>query len=547
MAIDFGKVANASIGAVQKITTQVATMPLAKLEMPNDSFGGKVFDEEGIQAIMKKFDLLIAQAKEHLEEATQKYNSTTPAAQNGKGRRAAYNEYKKAQTALKEITERKAKHEESPQLIQRFLEEDSKAPNTSFLYDPLLSFEEKKAILAQKPEIIRLHDLYKQHPTVKSVITSKKYFDEKAIGEGQIFIDLSNKLNAENVARLNGALPWSITKVAQETGMSPQDIRRYINSGFFEPVTLIDKQTGKEVAIRAIDWQSETTQAGLERLKKLYDLTPRTSKGVESLKSQGKPVLVPLDYLSKIGFGTTKEIEEALKNYKIPTRMIKSKDGMVAAIDIDTPKARGVLGFLETSNKKVCSVEQMAQRAKTNATVIEDAILSGEIVPIRECIGSGEKTIKINTATKKNQAFLDRMQFERELHRQENNSLTSLRSKLAWHFCPNTKTAASQAFAQNEELLKGIQKQIKELKDALADVNLKPEEVEELEIQLEKLTQQEEIATAKTYGLMWDIAGQDEYKAGMKRAQEIIKLIREQGIDAIEDEEVKIICQAHQG
>ena len=107
MAIDFGKVANASIGAVQKITTQVATMPLAKLEMPNDSFGGKVFDEEGIQAIMKKFDLLIAQAKEHLEEATQKYNSTTPAAQNGKGRRAAYNEYKKAQTALKEITERK--------------------------------------------------------------------------------------------------------------------------------------------------------------------------------------------------------------------------------------------------------------------------------------------------------------------------------------------------------------------------------------------------------------------------------------------------------
>ena len=167
MTIDFGKVANASIGAIQKITTQAATMPLAKLEMPNDSFGGKVFDEEGIQAIMKKFDLLIAQAKERLEEATQKYNSTTPAAQNGKGRRAAYNEYKKAQTALKEITERRAKHNESPELVQRFLEEDAKAPNTSFLYDPLLSSAEKKAILEQRPEIKKLSEIYGKFPSLK--------------------------------------------------------------------------------------------------------------------------------------------------------------------------------------------------------------------------------------------------------------------------------------------------------------------------------------------------------------------------------------------
>ena len=547
MTIDFGKVANASIGAIQKITTQAATTPLAKLEMPNDSFGGKVFDEEGIQAIMKKFDLLIAQAKERLEEATQKYNSTTPAAQNGKGRRAAYNEYKKAQTALKEITERRAKHHESPELVQRFLEEDAKAPNTSFLYDPLLSSTEKKVILEQRPEIKKLSEVYGKFPSLKSIITSKKYFDEKAIGEGQIYIDLSNGLNGKNMARLSKGLPVSTTKVAQETGMNSQEIRRYINSGFFEPIRLIDKQTGEEVTVRAIDWQSEVTQAGLERLKKLSDLAPKTSKGIESLKKQGKPILVPIDYLSKIGFGTRTAIEEALRDYKIPIRALKGKEGTIAAIDIDTPKARGVLQYLETNNKNLCNVEQMAQKAKTNATVIEDAILSGEIIPIKECVGSGEKAIKINTASKKNQAFLERMQFERELHQQENNSLTSLRSKLAWHLCPNTKTAASQAFGQNEELLKGVQKQIKDLKDMLANPNLKPEEVEELEIQLEKLTQQEEIATAKTYRLMWDIAGEDEYKAGMKKAQEIIKLIQEQGIDAIEDEEIKLICKAHQG
>ena len=84
MSVDLQNLAQFSVKQVQKIANQAATTPLIKLEMPNDSFGGKILDLDGIQAIMKKFDLIIAQAKEHLEEATRKYNSTATITEKGK-------------------------------------------------------------------------------------------------------------------------------------------------------------------------------------------------------------------------------------------------------------------------------------------------------------------------------------------------------------------------------------------------------------------------------------------------------------------------------
>ena len=169
MSIDLQNLAQFGIKQVQKIASQAVATPFAKLDMPNDSFGGKILDTDGIEAIMKKLDLMIAQAKEHLEEAERKYNLSDPSKVGGKGRRAAYLEYKKAQTALGELLERKAKHEETPELVQRFLDEQAKAPNTSFLYDPLLSFAEKKAILGQKPEIKKLSEIYGNFPSLKSI------------------------------------------------------------------------------------------------------------------------------------------------------------------------------------------------------------------------------------------------------------------------------------------------------------------------------------------------------------------------------------------
>ena len=427
MSIDLLNLAQFGIKQVQRVATQATTTPLAKLDLPNDSFAGKILDQDGIQSIMKKLDLLIAQASEKAAETSSKYAAEKATNPKATGSRQTWAECKKAQSALRELNERRARFQEKPELVQQFLDEQRKAPNTSFLYDPLLSFAEKKAILEQKPEIIKLIDIYTQFPSLKSIVTSKKYFDEKTVNEGLIYVDLSNALNGENMRRLSCALPMSTSKVAQETGMGAQDVRRYINSGFFEPITLIDKQTGSEVTINAIDWQSEVTQSGLERLKRLRDLAPKYSKGIATLKEQGRPQLVPLEYLSKIGFGTVEEIEEALKNYKIPTKTVKGKEGLITVINIDSPKARGVLNYLETNNKNLCSVEQMAKRAKTSPTVIEDAILSGQIVPIKESVSMGEKAIKINAASKKNQAFFEKMQFQRELQQQENNSLTSLR------------------------------------------------------------------------------------------------------------------------
>lgn len=548
MAIDLQNLAQIGIKKVQKIATQT-TLPLVKLDMPDDSFGGKILDEAGIDAVMKKFELLIAQAKEHLEAATQKYNSTTLASKNGSGERTAFLEYRKAQRALRELTEKQIKYKENPQLVQEFLTEEKNAPNTSFLFDPFLDWAQKREILAQRPEIMKLHDISSQYPSLENTIKSGRFFDEKLATDKKLYIDLSTPLNSANMARLRKGTIFSLNQVAQETGMSLDEIRRYINAGFFEQIQLIDKTSGELKGIKAIDWDSEITQTGLKRLKQLRDLTPKTSKGVTSLRQQKKSVLVPIDYLSKIGYGTPKEIEEALSNKKVPIRMIESRQGALSAIDIDNPKAADILRYLEANNQNLCSVEEMAKRAKTSPTVIEDALLSGEIVPIKECTGANESKIKINAATKRNLAYIDKKLFERELLQQERKTATSLRSKLAWHFCPNTRLAAKTAFEQNSKALSEIKTKIKDLKMLIANPELKPEEAEEFEAQLSKLLQEEEILTAKTFGKMWDISGTDEYTQGMQRAIEIIEQIQKQGIDSIEDEEVKtiILKYSHQG
>ena len=49
-----------------------------------------------------------------------------------------------------------------------------------------------------------------------------------------------------------------------------------------------------------------------------------------------------------------------------------------------------MLKYLRNQNKNLCSVEQLAKKAKVGVTEIEEALLSGEIKPIRECLYAGD-------------------------------------------------------------------------------------------------------------------------------------------------------------
>ena len=51
----------------------------------------------------------------------------------------------------------------------------------------------------------------------------------------------------------------------------------------------------------------------------------------------------------------------------------------------------------------------------------------------------------------------------------------------------------------------------------------------------------------KSHAFMWKTAGEEEYNQGMARAKELMAQVKAQGIDSIEDEEIRAIFQAHQG
>jgi len=554
MAIDLQNLAQSGIKAIKKVGNEVKLLPAPKFDMPNDCYDGSILDSAGIERVMKKLDLLIAQTTQKLDEITKKYEFERSTRNVARGTRETQQELIHSRKVLRQLKEKKATLEANPKIIQDFLNEERKAPNTSFLFDPLLDASEKKAILAEHSEIIKISEMYTQFPQLKPAIMSEKFFAQKQFGEGQIYLDMSDPINAQNFLRLQNRRPATFAKVNSDTGLSVQDIRRYIANGFFEQISLIDSKTQAQVGIKAVDLASETTQKGLERLKTLNSFAPRVSKQVEDLRNQKKRVMVPISYLSKMGYGNNETIMQELSQGRIPTvaREVSLKTGgtkVVTYADVSNSKARDVLKYLRNQNNNLCSIEQMAKKAKVSVTEIEEAILSGEIKPIRDCLYTGDNLeITIDLADKSNAEFLERKLFEAELVKQNKNTETSIRSKLIWHFCPETKQAASEAFAKNKNALDTIRKEIADTNTALSNPALKPEEAEEFEEILAKLKEQEQIETRKSFGLMWSIAGKEEYDKAVEQAKTLIKQFKTQGIDSIEDEQVKLILKgAHQG
>lgn len=551
MSIDFQGLAQSGIKAIKKTDIDKKLLLMApKFDMPNDCYDGTLLNKAGIERIMKKLELLIAQATQRLSEAEQKYSQEAITRIEGRGTRETQLEFLNAKKVLKDLKIKKANLEANPQAIQEYLIQERKSPNTSFLFDPLMEAAEKKALLAQHSEIVRREAIYEQIPELKTTIKSEKFFTPTYVNKSQIYLDMSNPTNAQNFTILKSKQPKTINNLAEELGLSPQDVRRYIANGFFDEISLINAQSQSLNGINAVDMASETTQKGLERVKQLSELTPKVPMQIKVLQGKKKSIMVPIDYLVRMGYGDNKTISDLLMNNKIATvtKEVTTKSGdkkLVTYVDTLDSKASSVLKYAKSQNKNLLSVEQMAKRAKVSKTEIEEALLSGELRPILEDLGERE-TITINLADRKNAEYLEKKLFEADLVRQDRNATNSLRNKLAWYFCPNTKKAASEAFSHNEENLNRIKKEIKALKELLENPDLKPEEVSNLEEALTTLKEKEEIELRKTFGFMWSTAGAEEYKSGMDKAKAIIKQFKTQGIDSIQDENIREIITAYQ-
>lgn len=430
-------------------------------------------------------------------------------------------------------------------------------PNTDFLRDVNLTHDEKINMVKKSPIIFRAVDLTKETGVPSTSWLFDRFFDIEhytpiyatgATGQTQKIIDITIPTNAKNLENLKkacvGALDGEHYRLSCK--MDVQTYQRYVREGIIEKIKLPHKTTGELLNIDLIDPKNPKNIAAAERFK---TLCPKDSKFFEQTK-------INVVDLSKLGFGTPKELANLIKSGEIEGEIKiigqNERGQNIIQATVDTTSAKTKLLLKNFRDRRCLELRELSQRSGIKETQLENAVLSGEMETVERLFTFDSKNPIIDTTNPKNIAAFDKMQFEKKLQREAMQAKTaarreeiSLRTKLAWYFCPNTRAVAGQAFAQSD--MKKIQTEITSIKEMLNNPNLKPEDVEVLEDKLIKLYAQEDTELKKVFGSMWKTAGSEEYKSAIKKAKEIIAQAKTSGIGSIQDEGVVAILKAHQG
>ena len=259
---------------------------------------------------------------------------------------------------------------------------------------------------------------------------------------------------------------------------------------------------------------------------------------------------VPASYLRKLGFYSEKGLTRLVREGKL-TGIIKEEttsDGInqQAYIDLEDFGNYAKLLKLREKNPNTKTLSEFAKLAGVTQKKVLLAIMNSEADIIQETIFLSDLDhIYIDLTNPKNKRFCEQCRFEQELIRQIkeaqaqqtrkdkeaqriqnkdiNEKLLSLKMKLVWYYCPNTKKTASTMASSDGYLCKLL------IKDS-EDENLTPNE-------------QRKVNSYRKN--MWLNAGTQELKEGFKKANEIIEQIKSSGIDSIEDENVRQIIRMY--
>ena len=430
-------------------------------------------------------------------------------------------------------------------------------PNTGFLRNPNLSHKEKMAILKNNPFIFRATELTTQTGAPSSAWLKERFFNieyyTNVYSTGKQaptikIIDITDPTNAKSLEYLKSVSQGAVDGEGFRllTKMDAETYRRYCREGLIEKIQLPHKETGALTNTGLINPNSPKNIAAAERFKAL---TPKNS----SFYGQR---YISVGDLSKLGFGSPKELVGLIKSGVIDgtIKVIgKNEKGQnIIQATVDTASGKTKLNLKSLREKRCIEIGDLAARSGIKQKQLEDAILAGEMETVERLFAFDSKNPILDTANPINVATFDKMQFERKLQREAlkakataRHEEMSLKTKLAWHFCPKTRAAASIAFAQSD--IKVIQGQIASLKSLLDNPKLTPEEVETLEEQLSILYAKEDIELKKIFSSMWKSVGSEEYKTAITKAKEIIAQVRTSGIDSIQDECIAAILRAHQG
>ena len=370
-------------------------------------------------------------------------------------------------------------------------------------------------------------------------------------------IDMSIEANRENFEKLKNERKNLLTleKFSWKYDFNEAALKRYIKKGYLQPFTLNDVKTGKEIAVHLIKHTSEQNQAAIERLQKLKPQRHPQEQSITRFTENSK---VNVLELQKLGYGDAKEIAKLIQTGKIKGE-IKHKekpDGkkiIVASVDISDRKSAQQL--LANKQKRYIDLETLVKSSGIEIDKIEELILSGDLKAVNSKLFSTEKIdLYIDCKDPKNAEVFDKLLFEKKIQEQiireqkteakeEKRNESSIRMKLIWHFCPNTRTVAKSLIAQDEKLAE-VMSEIGNLEKLIRETKTTDAEYEQYKGMLEDLEKEQEALIKKFYGSMWATAGLEEYRHGIEKAKAILEQFKTQGIESIEDPEIKAILSS---
>jgi len=423
-------------------------------------------------------------------------------------------------------------------------------PRTSFLYDPSVSMK-NKTLLAKQKGILVPEEFAAQtgiSENVLNVFLQNNKLDFEEVGSSKIrFIDSKADKNQAFVASIEPFLDRALTPFALgcKYGLQESIIAEMFRENELKIIGFDGTETKPGGILTClIDPLDEDNIRAFEQCAKL---NYHQSKYYDMVGQKGS--YLSANYLSGLGFGTVKDIREAIQKGLIEGKIEK----------VETPKGAATKTMVDVSDRtKLRALFQDAQKSGVTQTLAELSKKTGlSQVEIRRAVEEGrleiiseyllfplegEKSTKyFDMRNPKNQAFLEirekelaRIEEQNAKRREENKilraqkmkaagELNSLRMSVVWVLCPKTKQTGSRLAKPDGYLCSLLKK----------------------EDEGKKLSQKEQIIVNTYRKEMWLTQGTDEYKAAHEKANEYLKLYAQGGLEAIDNEDVKQVFRLY--
>ncbi len=436
-----------------------------------------------------------------------------------------------------------------------------KNPNTAFLYNPNLTHIEKMQELNRHPEIISVGDAVKNThvgtEAVKDDIFDFDVLETEYMSRNQKktkktrLIDTSSEKNKKTMEILSkkGKDLFDYPNFRNKFKMPLSTFREYMTLGRFEKFSVDSENPNNEVESRIIDTTSPKNQKAIY----LYETLNQRGVYLDRLLGAERKDKIYANAHDLINYGIYDEeeiaslIQDGIIDGKI--EQDNNSDEVKVLVNLNDRKTEEMLKKIRSKN--CLDIETFSQRYDIPVSDIEDAFLDGKIDLLYKPLFIGELgRTKVNTKSEKTSAFLTQKLLQKAIeeeilqeHKLKSRILNSLKMKITWYLCPETKKVAEKIVQKNPEIRAILAKknEIEKMKMDIRQEETIPDDniEEEIEETIPTLTESETRLLNQYFKGIWKIAGTDEFSQARRKANEIIKEYKNHGIGSIQDQYIK--------